>query len=151
MGSVDLHTHSTFSDGTCSPSELVNKAVFLKKNVISFCVVLGLMYVFSVILLGIGSVIIWKIGVTAKSISMAVILVYVLSCFGGGFLLGKKTGSRKLLWGCLIGAVYFGILLLIGLVAGNTTLAGNSWIFSGGIVCAVAGMVGGMLAPVSEG
>ena len=56
-----------------------------------------------------------------------------------------------MLWGCLIGAVYFGILLLIGLVAGNTTLAGNSWIFSGGIVCAVAGMVGGMLAPVSEG
>lgn len=56
-----------------------------------------------------------------------------------------------MLWGCLIGAVYFGILLLIGLAAGNTTLAGNSWIFSGGIVCAVAGMVGGMLAPVSEG
>lgn len=27
MGTVDLHTHSTFSDGTCSPSELVNKAV----------------------------------------------------------------------------------------------------------------------------
>ena len=106
----------------------------MKKNVISFCVVLGLMYVFSVVLLGIGSVIIWKTGVTAKSISMAVILVYVLSCFGGGFLLGKKTGSRKLLWGCLIGAVYFGILLLIGLAAGNTTLAGNSWIFSGGIV-----------------
>ena len=97
----------------------------MKKNVISFCVVLGLMYVFSVVLLGIGSVIIWKTGVTAK--------------------------SRKLLWGCLIGAVYFGILLLIGLAAGNTTLAGNSWIFSGGIVCAVAGMVGGMLAPVSEG
>ena len=121
----------------------MKEAVFLKKNVISFCVVLGLMYVFSVILLGIGSVIIWKTGVTAKSISMAVILVYVL--------MGKKTGSRKLLWGCLIGAVYFGILLLIGLVAGNTTLAGNSWIFSGGIVCAVAGMVGGMLAPVSEG
>ena len=118
----------------------MKEAVFLKKNVISFCVVLGLMYVFSVILLGIGSVIIWKTGVTAKSISMAVILVYVLSCFGGGFLLGKKTGSRKLLWGCLIGAVYFGILLLIGLVAGNTTLAGNSWIFSGGIVCAVAGI-----------
>lgn len=47
--------------------------------------------------------------------------------------------------------VRVGILLLIGLVAGNTTLAGNSWIFSGGIVCAVAGMVGGMLAPVSEG
>ena len=38
-----------------------------------------------------------------------------------------------------------------GFAAGNTTLAGNSWIFSGGIVCAVAGMVGGMLAPVSEG
>ena len=46
----------------------------MKKNVISFCVVLGLMYVFSVVLLGIGSVIIWKTGVTAKSISMAVIL-----------------------------------------------------------------------------
>lgn len=27
METVDLHTHSTFSDGTCSPSELVNKAV----------------------------------------------------------------------------------------------------------------------------
>lgn len=109
------------------------------------------MYVFSVVLLGIGSVIIWKTGVTAKSISMAVILVYVLSCFGGGFLLGKKREASKLIMGMLDWSCYFGILLLIGLAAGNTTLAGNSWIFSGGIVCAVAGMVGGMLAPVSEG
>ena len=129
----------------------MKEAVVLKKNVISFCVVLGLMYVLSVILLGIGAVVIWKTGATAKSISMAVILVYVLSCFGGGLLLGKKMGSRKLFWGCLIGAVYFGILLLIGLAVGNTTLTGNSWIFSGGIVCAVSGMVGGMLAPASAG
>lgn len=62
-----------------------------------------------------------------------------------------KKRKPQIVMGCLIGAVYFGILLLIGLAAGNTTLAGNSWIFSGGIVCAVAGMVGGMLAPVSEG
>ena len=77
----------------------------MKKNVISFCVVLGLMYVFSVVLLGIGSVIIWKTGVTAKSISMAVILVYVLSCFGGGFLLGKNGKPQIVMgmldWSCL--------------------------------------------------
>ncbi len=75
----------------------------MKKNVISFCVVLGLMYVFSVVLLGIGSVIIWKTGVTAKSISMAVILFVLpalLMVFGGviektSFQFLNKKGEKS--------------------------------------------------------
>ena len=81
-----------------------------------------------------------------------VITLIIFTVFTTVFFKGETLHWNHLAaFVCLIGAVYFGILLLIGLAAGNTTLAGNSWIFSGGIVCAVAGMVGGMLAPVSEG
>jgi predicted metal-dependent phosphoesterase TrpH len=33
----DLHTHSTFSDGTYTPKEIINKAVKLKLSAIALC------------------------------------------------------------------------------------------------------------------
>lgn len=120
----------------------------MKRNgLVSFFVVLGGMYLLSALLLAIGAGILWKVGAGSHMISGTVIGVYVIVNFIGGFILGKWRGKQKLLWGCLIGAVYFAILLVAGICFMGTQLAGNSWIFSGLFVCGVTGMLGGMLAP----
>lgn len=33
----DLHTHSTYSDGTCTPEEIINKAIKLELSAIALC------------------------------------------------------------------------------------------------------------------
>ncbi|MCH5267119.1 MAG: TIGR04086 family membrane protein [Lachnospiraceae bacterium] len=118
-------------------------------GVVSFLVVLGGMYLLSALLLAIGAGILWKVGAGSHMISGAVIAVYVIVNFIGGFILGKWRGKQKLLWGCLIGVIYFAVLVLAGVCFMGTQLTGNSWIFSGIFVCGVTGMLGGMLAPAN--
>ena len=121
----------------------------MKKNVaVSFLIVLGGMYLFSALLLGIGAGILWKTGAGSHMISGTVVAIYVLVNLIGGFVLGKWQGKQKLFWGCLVGAVYYGILLAAGVLFMGTQLSGNSWLFGGLLVCAITGMLGGMFAPV---
>lgn len=86
-----------------------------------------------------------KLNLDEEKINVGIILVYILSAFLGGWVTGKKSGSRKFLWGMLTGCFYFIILLAVSLLnaAGDispgrviTTLA----------MCLGGGMLGGMLA-----
>lgn len=123
----------------------------MKKNaIVSFVVVLGGMYLLSAIILAVLAGILWKMDANSRMVSGAVIVVYVMVNFLGGFLIGWIQGKQKLLWGCLLGGCYFGILILAGVWVMGTELSGNSWIFSGAMICAVTGMLGGMLAPARK-
>ena len=48
-------------------------------------------------------------------IQIGIILIYIVSCFAGGFLAGKMMKSRKFLWGVLLGLLYFLIMTLVSL------------------------------------
>ena len=48
-------------------------------------------------------------------IQIGIILIYIFSCFAGGFLSGKMMKSRKFLWGVLLGLLYFLIMTLVSL------------------------------------
>lgn len=124
----------------------------MKRNVlVSFLLVLGGMYLLSALLLAVGAGILWRTGAGSHTVSGAVIAIYVLVNLIGGFVLGKWQGKQKLFWGALAGLVYYGILLAVGVCFMGTQLSGNSWIFSGLLVCGITGMLGGMLAPVKAG
>lgn len=123
----------------------------MKKNAaVSFFIVLGGMYLFSALLLGVGAGILWKTGAGSHMISGTVVAIYVVVNLIGGFVLGKWQGKQKLFWGCLVGVAYYGILLAAGVCFMGTQLSGNSWIFSGLLVCAITGMLGGMFAPAKS-
>ena len=122
-----------------------------KTNVGKFLLIWGGMYVLSALLLAVAAGILWKMNADAKAVSGTVVLVYVIVNFLGGFLIGGIQGKQKLFWGCALGICYFAVLLLAGIWLLGTELAGNSWIFSGLMICAVTGMLGGMLAPGKSG
>ncbi len=123
----------------------------LYQTVVFYLLLLGGMFLVSFALLGLLSVIIWKFDGGEKILSGGIILIYILVNVIGGFLAGKRMGKQKFFWGLLVGALFWGILLLAGVLFAGTVLKGNTRLFAGLMICAVSGMLGGMLSPGGKG
>ncbi len=76
-------------------------------------------------------------------IDIGITLVYVVSCFCGGLLIGKVTGSRKYLWGMLTGLLYFVLLFVISSVGASEVSGNVLWRL---LLCLGGGMLGGMIS-----
>ena len=88
----------------------------------------------------------YRFGLSEKIVSICIIAIYIIVTFLAGFLAGKREGSRKFLWGLLMGSMYFLILIIVSLVI-NRGLTGLSGIFFTVLVlCAGSGMLGGMVS-----
>ena len=79
-------------------------------------------------------------------IQIGIILIYIFSCFAGGFLSGKMMKSRKFLWGVLLGLLYFLILTLVSLAVNRGLQDGTTSYFTTFFLCMGGGMLGGMCA-----
>lgn len=112
-----------------------------------FLIILGGMFLLSAALLAILAAVMLKNNMGAGFISGGVIAAYVISCLAGGFCMGQYMGKHKFIWGILIGICYFGILFLAGRVIYHTGIQADVQFISSFLICMVAGMLGGMLAP----
>ena len=63
------------------------------------------------ILLFVMALILYKANLSGLAEHVMVILIYLLACLAGGFLLGKQEEKRRFLWGAGFGALYFFLLL----------------------------------------
>ncbi|MDI9241587.1 TIGR04086 family membrane protein [Fusibacillus kribbianus] len=105
-----------------------------------------LSYVLSGLLLLLLSFLLYKMKLSRDQIQAGVYIIYVLSCFFGGFLSGKQLKTRRFLWGGLSGLLYFGILLLLSLLLGKGIQSGLSRLLLSLGLCAGSGVIGGMLS-----
>lgn len=105
-----------------------------------------LAYLFTVIMLGVLALLLYKLGLSEKTVSICIIVIYVAATLFGGFLMGKRMQSRKFLWGLLTGGAYFVILAAVSLIVGKGNIQlGNSF-FTTLVLCAGGGMLGGMFS-----
>ena len=74
------------------------------------------------------------------------IAVYVISGFLGGFLIGKRTKSKKFLWGCLMGLLYFAVLLVVSLLMYKGLAEDWMHLVTTCIRCVTSGTAGGMIS-----
>ena len=88
----------------------------------------------------------YKLGLTEKIVSIAIIAIYVLSTFFAGFLTGKKLKTRKFLWGLIEGIAYFAVLTLLSLILNGSLGSGPNSILTTFILNAAGGTLGGMLS-----
>ena len=121
------------------------------KNVIGFFVILMGMLVISAVILAVISAVMLNGHMNPGVIGGGVIAAYVISSLIGGFCIGQIRGKQKFLWGALMGLGYFLVLLLVGNVIYHQGLTMNFQTISSGIICVIAGMIGGMLAPADHG
>ena len=103
-------------------------------------------YIVTGIMLLILSILLYKAGLSEENVNAGIILTYVISTFAGGFVMGKLTGTKKFLWGLLLGVLYFVLLLLISLGVYHTLQAEITNLLTTFLLCAGGGMLGGMVS-----
>ena len=84
--------------------------------------------------------------ISEDMVDIGIMAIYVLACLGGGFIIGKRTKSRKFLWGMVSGVIYFAILLVVSfLVQSSMNNIGNDLV-TVMLMCIGSGTLGGMIS-----
>lgn len=116
-----------------------NRFTFILKSLlISYLLTAGLLLLLALLL--------YKFSLTEKIVSLCITGIYILVTFLAGFLAGKKEGSRKFLWGLLMGCLYFLILTVVSLIVNHSISNFSASFFTVLALCAGSGMLGGMVS-----
>lgn len=102
-------------------------------------------YIVTCILLLLLSFLLYKFDLSEQKVQIGIIIVYIISTFAGGFLIGKLTKVRRFVWGLILGVLYFFLLLLIS-VGVYRTVQGGADTAVAFALCAAGGMLGGMVS-----
>lgn len=116
-----------------------SRLTFVLKNLlISYLLTAGLLLLLALFL--------YKFSLTEKIVTLCITGIYIMITFLAGFLAGKREGSRKFLWGLMMGCLYFVILTLVSLIVNHGIFEFSSGFFTSLVLCAGSGMLGGMLS-----
>ena len=111
--------------------------LILKCLLLSYLLTTGLLLLLALML--------YRFGLSEKIVSVCIVAIYIIVTFFAGFLTGKREGSRKYLWGLLLGSLYFIVLLIVSLIVNHGMSASGNF-FTVLILCAGSGMLGGMVS-----
>jgi len=103
-------------------------------------------YIVTGILLFVVTFFLYKFEWDEQMVTAGIIVIYVVSTFVGGFILGKIKKSRKFLWGLIMGVLYFALLFLISFGVYRSFDGNGTNVITTLLLCAGGGMLGGMLA-----
>lgn len=92
------------------------------------------------------ALVLYKADLSQKVVSVCIIVIYVLATFFAGFITGKKLKSRKFLWGAVMGAAYFLVLVVISLAVNRQPGVLSNSFLTTLVLCTGGGMLGGMLS-----
>jgi len=87
-----------------------------------------------------------RIGLSKDILSIAIIALYAMSAFVGGFFAGKSMKNKKFLWGFLTGTLYFGVIFALSWWINGGVTAEEQKIITTFLLCGGGGMLGGMLS-----
>lgn len=108
--------------------------------------VLLAMYIITGILLVILAALLYKLELSEAAVNIGIIVIYVLVGFLGGVLIGKIQGTRKYMWGALLGLSYFAVLLIVSLAVHKGLDSGIQHVLTTLVLCTASGAVGGMIS-----
>lgn len=118
----------------------------MKNKIIPIIKTIVFMIITTVVMILLMTLLFYKAEIDEKGIRIGAVITYFITTFIGGFIFGKVNESKKYLFGLMIGAVYFILLIICSAVLGSS---GN--MFSGRmaiamISCLAGGMLGGMIS-----
>ncbi len=117
----------------------IGKIVFITKCMLAaYILTAGLLLLLSFML--------YRFGLSEKTVSICIIGIYIAVTFAAGLIAGKSAGKRKFLWGLSVGVIYYVILVIVSLIVnrGLQDVAGSMvTVF---FLCAGSGMLGGMIS-----
>ncbi len=105
-----------------------------------------IMYVITGLALLILAFILLKLQPGESVINIGIMVIYIISCLIGVLIAGKRLRTHKFLWGVLMGAVYFLILLAGSLLLNRGISSDTVHVATTLVMCIAAGMIGGMIS-----
>ena len=115
-----------------------------RKIVLKVLSTLLIMYILTGVALFVLAFLLYKMELTENIVTIGITAIYVVSGLLGGIIIGMKT--RRFLWGIIMGAAYF-LVLLIGSALLNRGLTSDMLHIGLTLVmCMGAGMIGGMVS-----
>lgn len=119
--------------------DIQKEAIWILKSLLCAYVVTGILLLLLALLL-------YKLNLNEKQVTIAVMAIYLLSTFIGGFVIGKLNQVRKFLWGMIVGICYFVLLLLVSVGVYHSLKNGGANAMTTLILCIGGGLLGGMFA-----
>ncbi len=113
-------------------------------SVLAILKILLAMYLVTGGLLLLLSALLYKMQLSESVVSVGIVLIYVISGFLGGLLMGKIMKTRRFFWGMVIGGAYFLILVLGSILFEKGVNMELSRFFTTLVLCTASGMIGGM-------
>lgn len=108
--------------------------------------ILLLCYILTALFLAFLAFLLLKLKLPDTQLTLFAYAIYVITCFLGGFLTGKKVTQQKFMWGLLEGALYFGILLALSFAIQKEMYQSMEHMIISFALCLGGGMIGGMLS-----
>ena len=103
-------------------------------------------YILSGILLAALSFALFQFHLPEEQVNLAVLAIYVLSCFFGGILAGKAMKTRRFFWGLVLGVLYFLFLYLMSLAQKDGVTGDTKRLLFVLALCSVSGTAGGIVS-----
>ena len=117
-----------------------------RKIVLKVLSTLLIMYILTGVALFVLAFLLYKMELTENIVTIGITAIYVVSGLLGGIIIGKRMKTRRFLWGIIMGAAYF-LVLLIGSALLNRGLTSDMLHIGLTLVmCMGAGMIGGMVS-----
>lgn len=103
-------------------------------------------YIVTGILLLVLTFLVYKFELDEQVVVGAIVAIYVISTFLGGFIIGKLTEVRKFVWGMAIGGIYVLLLFLISYGVYREFNTNGLNVITTIVLCVGGGTLGGMLS-----
>ena len=121
--------------------------ILQKKKVVDYAkdIVVSLLVGYVVTILGILilALLLFMFQISENTVNIAIIVLYVLSCFFAGFIIGKRIGLRKFLWGMVCGFLYFMFLFGLSFILHKNIGNNPITVF---LICIGSSTIGGMIS-----
>ena len=105
-----------------------------------------IMYVVTGVALLILALLLYKMQLSEKAVSIGIMVIYVIAGLLGGLIAGKRIKTKRFLWGLLLGAVYFLVLFIGSFLLNRGIESDVLHIVTTLVMCMASGMIGGMLS-----
>ena len=118
---------------------LRNMAIPIIKTVIAMVIV-------TIILLLVLTLMLYKFKFSDNIVLIGIGIIYFISNFTGGFIIGKVKEQKRFVWGMAVGITYFAMLCIVSFLVTQSFFQNGMSPVLGLLCCVLGGAIGGMIS-----
>ena len=126
--------------------ELLIRRKRVKNKIFPIIKTIVFMIISTAIMILLMTLLFYKAEIDENGIRIGAVITYLITTFIGGFIFGKVNESKKYLFGLMIGAVYFVLLIICSAMFGSGENMFSGRMIIAMISCLSGGMLGGMIS-----